>query len=427
MNETLTPSQEFEPSLRTLEAYADVVITSLRRTDENGIISEGVQPGDKILILFPREALRFVAIIAQKIEKAGGELIFQKDLPMAVMLARHIDEEDVRKSSLTLINSIAATATHFLDIAAIQDIPDEFYPYDTSRFDLVGRAIRSGFGDAIAKQIMSSRVKVYIPTEHHAHLHGVTLEELWTDLSQCLFLDTENPVAKLAESDKEVKENTERLNRLDIKKVHIKSDSGDTDVTFNLAPDSVWVGASGANRPSFESFTTPDCNTVNGYITFDTPVNFGSQTFSGLKVFYKDGHAYKILGPDGNEDHPEAVAFRELMAKNNNFDMLGEFALTPKKNARMKKGYGVIMWTENLAGFHVAHGSAYPKNHKNMLSGMSNEERNALGYNKSTAHFDLVRTGNFTVTATLADGTNLDIFADGNFTEQFYLQSLSTE
>ena len=40
----------------------------------------------------------------------------------------------------------------------------------------------------------------------------------------------------------------------------------------------------------------------------------------------------------------------------------------------------------------------------------------ALGYNRSAIHQDIVSTTDRTVTATLADGTERVIYADGRFT-----------
>lgn len=425
MNEKRQYTPEFVPAPEVLNNYAEVILASLRRTDASGTVLEGVQPGDRIIVSFPEEANALAVLLLQKITERGGIYIPRQDsLTVELALAAGLPADVLSTYAQAIVAALAATSDHFIDVAAVRRY-DQVASDLVDRFDKDGRAMRKAYIAAISSptQPMQSRVKVYYPTQDLALQNETTLAALWRDVSDGLSLE-DDALARLLESDTAVKDNTERLNRLKIKKLRIVSESGDVDVSLSLADQSQWLGASGANRPSFESFTAVHRDTVNGKVTFDVPVKFGSQSFTQLTVFYEDGRAVKVLGPDGTEEHDECNRFRALCEQYPNFDRLGEFALTPQALAKMSRGYGVILWTENLPGFHVAHGSAYVANYAGDRSkDLSTEEKNRLGYNTCQAHFDLVRMGHVTVTATLEDGQAIDIFVNSDFTEQFYAQT----
>lgn len=417
--ETIT-AKEYQPAPEIIERYAEVILASIRSTDEQGNVVNGVQAGDRVVMYLPEEASALGEAVMKKSQELKAIPVLLPDsLILALLRYEKQDQEQRELFATQMLSLLANSQDHFVDITVIRDYTGRDKESVSAAVSM-GVSMRKIFLGATTdpKQQVQSRVKIYWPTQYLADQNNTTLEEIWADFIAGLYLDDENFLQKMAESDVAVKLNTERLNNLQIHQLSIVSDDGDTNLTFSLAQDSCWVGASGANRPSYESFTAVHRDSANGHITFDVPIKTGDTTFTKLKIYYKNGQAVKIEGPDGTEDHPESEMFRDIMTEYSNFDRLGEFALTPLSLSKLTKGYGIVMLTENLGGTcHFAHGSAYQKNYAGVGPlPVSDQEWEGLGYNRCDRHLDMVRMGNFTITASLEDGSKKTIFKDGDFT-----------
>jgi aminopeptidase len=81
---------------------------------------------------------------------------------------------------------------------------------------------------------------------------------------------------------------------------------------------------------------------------------------------------------------------------------------------------GETLYDENVGGTqgntHIAIGSAYVETYRGDFANMTPDELEALGFNQSAEHIDIVSTAPRTVTATLTDGSELVIYKDGQFT-----------
>lgn len=416
-NPNLLSSHEYQPQTIVLERYAEIILASVRGIDHEGTVTEGLRPGDRVLLYLPEEASSLAHILMTKIIEAGAVPVLLPDsVVTTAALAEIVGVDGIEALALPIVQALAQSVNHFIDIAVIRhDHPDQKHADVIHRIGVKMRKVMLG-ATTDPTSPLTSRVKIYWPTQALADQNGVTLEQLWQNLIAGLCLDESDYMEKLVESDSQVKQNAEKLNALKITQLHIESENGDTNLTFSLAKDSCWVGASGANRPSYECFTAVHRDSANGYITYNVPVKFSGHTFSQLKVHYQEGRAVKVEGPDGSDHHQDSKVFRQLFEQYPNFDRLGEFALTPSNLSKLTQGFGVIMWTENLPGLHFAHGSAYPKNYKGEQQPSSDTDWEVLGFNRCSAHFDLVKMGNFTVTATLADGSTTQIYKNGVFT-----------
>jgi aminopeptidase len=77
------------------------------------------------------------------------------------------------------------------------------------------------------------------------------------------------------------------------------------------------------------------------------------------------------------------------------------------------------LFDENVGGpfgnTHIALGKSYHDCYDGDPAALTSEEWDALGYNDSSVHTDIVSTTDRTVTATLRDGSEMVIYSDGQF------------
>jgi aminopeptidase len=99
---------------------------------------------------------------------------------------------------------------------------------------------------------------------------------------------------------------------------------------------------------------------------------------------------------------------------------LGEFSLTSARLSRITKPMAEILYDENTGGkfgnTHVALGSAYRDCYTGDVPSVSEAQWEALGYNDSVVHSDIISTTDRTVTAELYNGKKKVIYQNGEFT-----------
>jgi len=110
----------------------------------------------------------------------------------------------------------------------------------------------------------------------------------------------------------------------------------------------------------------------------------------------------------------------ESMLKTPGGNKLGEFSLTDARLSKITKSMAEILYDENIGGTygntHIALGSA----HRECYDGTPDPtwktaDWEALGFNSSVVHSDVISTTKRTVTATLENGTTKVIYKDGHF------------
>ncbi len=103
-----------------------------------------------------------------------------------------------------------------------------------------------------------------------------------------------------------------------------------------------------------------------------------------------------------------------------NADKVGEFSLTDRRFSHITKFMANTLYDENMGGAngntHIALGMSYVDTYSGDPSKLSKEQKEALGYNDSPVHTDIISTASRTVTATLRDGTEKVIYKDGQYT-----------
>ena len=140
-----------------------------------------------------------------------------------------------------------------------------------------------------------------------------------------------------------------------------------TDLTFSIEGIGVVKCAGKRNIPDGEVYTAPVKDSVNGYITYNTPSLYQGFTYENIRFEFKDGQIIKATANDTER-------INHVLDTDPGARYIGEFALgvnpyilTPMKDT---------LFDEKIMGsFHFTPGSAYDQ---------------ADNGNRSSVHWDLV-------------------------------------
>lgn len=241
---------------------------------------------------------------------------------------------------------------------------------------------------------------------------GMTLKQYWNQIIKACYLDSEDPVKEWEKINRIVQQTATKLTKMEIQSVHVTGE--DADITLGIGSDKKWIAGGGNNIPSYEVFTTPHWQQVNGWIRLNQPHYRYGKKIEGIELWFKDGVVTKSKA---TKNHDLLVS----MLKTPGGNRLGEFSLTDSRLSKITKFMAEILYDENTGGkygnTHVALGSAY----RDCYNGVPNpkwkkSDWEALGFNSSVVHSDVISTTNRTVTATLKDGTSKIIYQNGKFT-----------
>ena len=145
----------------------------------------------------------------------------------------------------------------------------------------------------------------------------------------------------------------------------------DTDITFSIKDIPAIICAGESNIPDGEVFTAPVKDSVNGYITYNTPSPYKGNVYTNVKLTFKDG---KIIHATCDNDEEK---LNEILDTDEGARYIGEFSLGVNQN--ILHPIGDILYDEKIYGsIHFTPGKAY---------------KDAFNGNTSAIHWDLVRIG----------------------------------
>jgi aminopeptidase len=238
----------------------------------------------------------------------------------------------------------------------------------------------------------------------------LTEQEYWEQIVNACFLDEPDPIARWKQVSGQINDYVQRLDALNIDRLHVRGQDADLHVTLGEARQ--WVGGSGRNIPSFEIFTSPDSRGTEGWIAFDQPLYRYGNLITGVRLEFKDGRVVKASA-DSNEH-----VLTEMIATEG-ADRVGEYSLTDRRFSRITKFMAETLFDENVGGpfgnTHLALGKSYHDCYAGDPATVDAAEWQRLGFNESSVHTDIVSTADRTVTATLQDGSGRVIYRDGQF------------
>ncbi len=148
-------------------------------------------------------------------------------------------------------------------------------------------------------------------------------------------------------------------------RVRIKGEG--TDLSFSIKGLTAIKCDGESNIPDGEVYTAPVKDSVNGYITYNTPAEYQSYTYENIRLEFKDG---KIINATAND----TARINKVFDTDEGARYVGEFAIGV--NPYIIKPMKDTLFDEKIMGsFHFTPGNSYDK---------------CFNGNRSAVHWDLV-------------------------------------
>lgn len=399
-------NSDYQPSAEILDRYASLLVNFALGNDE------GIAPGDVVQCVVPDTAKPLALALQNQILKAGGHPFikmnptgFDKDF---YTLANH---DQLTFFPKKYIKSRVRLIDHTINIIA-EDDPFELSKIDPTKI-VTARDARSSYRDWIVQKELQNKFTWTIAlwgVQAKADLVGLSYQAYWEQIIKACFLDTEDPISEW----RKIKQFQERVRSKlnDLKITELSITGQDVDLQVRLGENRVWKGGADRNIPSFELFTSPDWRGTNGWVRFNQPLYRYGNRIEGVELHFKNGIVSKATASSGQE-------LLTAMLQSKNADKIGEFSLTDSRLSRITHPMAETLYDENIGGqfgnMHVAIGSAYKDCYRGDSSLLSKKEWQAIGFNDSAEHADIVTTTDRTVRATVASGETRIIYSDGKF------------
>jgi aminopeptidase len=402
----------YKPDETIFEKYAQVMVHYALNH------GQGIQKGDTIFLVGQENTKPLFFAIAKEIYAAGGNLIsnyMPDSIPgssLARLLLQNGTDEQISFFATPYWQGIVEATDH---ICFILSEPDIHYleGIPSSKISLMNSA-RAPYMKMREEKEHAGKLSwslCLFGTQSMADEAGLTLEEYWEQIIEACYLREDDPVAKWKAVQKEIEEIKDKLDALQIEKVHVKGE--DVDLHVKIGDHRKWLSGGGKNIPSFEIFTSPDWRGTEGFIHFNQPLYYSGKRIAGVTLRFQNGVVVESSATE-NED-----ALKEMIAQEN-ADKVGEFSLTDRRHSRITKFMANTLFDENTGGAfgntHIALGNAYKDTFTGDPATVTEERWIQIGYNSCPkVHTDIISTTNRVVTATLKDGTEGIIYKDGQF------------
>ena len=202
------------------------------------------------------------------------------------------------------------------------------------------------------------------------------------------------------------------LSGLKIEKLHIET--ADMDLEILLGEKRKFISGGGNNIPSFEIFTSPDWRGTRGVYYADLPSYRSGNYVSGVRLEFKEGRAVKATADKGQD------FLRKMLSMDRGAAQMGEFSLTDRRFSKIDKFMADTLFDENFGGrhgnCHLAVGASYADTFAGNIRKLDKKNKESLGFNESSLHWDLINTQAKTVHALLKGGKTVLIYEKGCFT-----------
>lgn len=396
----------YQPPDEILKRYADVLV---KFALHNG---EGVFPGEVVQCMVPDVAKPLLKSLHTSILEAGAH-------PMLRMIPTGFD-----RSFFSLANDDQLTflpkkyhkarvhvIDHSIGILAETDLKElaGIDPQKIIKAQKSRNQVRKWMMDKENRGEFTWTLALY-GTEAMAREVGLSLPEYWQEIINACYLDDPDPIAVWKRISNEQERIKKALNHLPINTIRVIAPG--TDLRISIGEKRQWLGGGGRNIPSFEIFTSPDWRGTEGFISFDQPLYRYGNIISGIRLEFKKGKVVKATA-DQNED------LLQQMIAQRNADKVGEFSMTDSRMSNIHHFMATTLFDENVGGrygnTHIAVGMAYNDAYAESPVGVPHSVWKQLGFNDSGEHCDIIATTDRTVTATLHDGSQVVLFADGRF------------
>lgn len=401
----------YTPPQKILEKYARVLV---RFALGKG---KGIKKGDVVRVTGWDVATPLLLEIRKAIILAGGHaimnVVFADDgrYGQSRDLVEYGSKEQLEFFPKKYMQELVNCMDH--EIIIISDNPHAFSGVDAKKLMSVYNA-RAEYmrmrTEKDTKGDLTWTIAMYA-NQQLAREAGMSVKEYWAQIENACFLKEEDPIKKWKETFKELERVRRKLTDLKIEKVHVVGP--DVDLVVGIGANRTWMAGGGANIPSYEVFCSPDYRMTEGHIHFNQPLYYQGTKITGISLVFKKGIIVKATAKTNQN------VLRSMIAQKN-ANRIGEFSLTDSRISRITKFMANTLFDENMGGrfgnTHIAVGNAYRSGLRGTVASISEQQWDELGFNTSSVHTDMFSTTDRTVTATLSNGKEVVIYADGKFT-----------
>lgn len=408
----------YVPSDKILKKYADVMVNFALNK------GQGIKKGDVVRLSATESAKPLFIAIHNAIIDAGGHVMShygpdeeegdrRRNINFTRYFYEHASDEQLKFFPKNYLKGVVDDMDHSLFILAEKD-PHAMDGVNPKKIMLRGLTMKP-FMDWRREKEYKGKLTWSIcmyGTPGMAKEAGLSEKAYWDQIIKACFLDKANPIAEWKKVYKEIERYKLALNKLSpkIDRLHVKG--ADADLWIKLGEKRQWLAGRGYNMPSFEIFTSPDWRGTNGWIRFNQPLYRYGTMMTGIQLWFKDGKVVKSKAKTNEK-------FLKQMIATPGANKIGEYSLTDSRHSRITKFMAETLYDENVGGpqgnTHLAVGMAYKDTFSGDVSKLTKKQADALGFNDSSVHTDIISTTRRTVTAHLKNGTQKVIYKDGKF------------
>jgi len=400
------PQQEFVPSPKILEKYAEILIAFALNS------GKGIKKNDVVYLVTQIPGLPLARKVYEAILSHGGHPllnIIDDDFKLAHVTRANKDQLGFFPEKY--YRGLADQINHWVRILSDKD-PLFLSKADPQKVIANNRStqpFRIWLDEKEDKGKFTWTLCTY-GTPGLARAAGLSLKEYWDQICRACFLNDADPLATWKSVFTEMQSTLTRLNKLPIDKLHVRAK--ETDLWITLGKRRRWLGGSGRNIPSFEIFTSPDWRGTNGKIFFDLPLYRYGNIIKDISLEFKNGVIVSARAKKNEKLLGELIAQK-------NANKIGEYSLTDTRFSKITKFMADTLYDENFGGkfgnTHLAVGKSYHDTYNGNASKVSEKDFEKLGFNQSPEHTDIIATSNRIVTAVMLDGSERVVYKDGHF------------
>ena len=402
-----------------MRKYVRVLLESCLKVEEN-------QP---LFVSFNVERLDFVRIVSEEAYKLGIKDIFfdMSDPYLKHSALKYLEVEELKKLSFwnkEMWNVYARKHAAFLMLASeTPGLMKDIEPKKITEMTRFAYETRKEFESYRDKSELAWCIAA-VPTKAWADEifkdKENSVELLWNKIFEICSITEEDPVKIWNEKLSLLKKRADKLNEKNFKTLIYKSSK--IDFKIDLPENHRWGSgceklANGkevlVNFPTEEVFTSPDCRSAEGIVYSSKPLEYQGVILDNFSIEFKNGIVTNFTAEQGEETLKEMINICE------NSNMLGEVALVPYDSpiSNTNMVFLETLYDENAA-CHLALGDSFPECIKE--KGTKEELFEKYNMNNSDSHVDfMIGTKDLNIKGITHDNKEIDIFINGNFTEEF--------
>ena len=402
-----------------MRKYARVLLESCLKVEEN-------QP---LFVSFNVERLDFVRLVSEEAYKLGIKDIYfdMSDPYLKHKALKYLEVEDLKKLTFwnkEMWNVYAKKHAAFLMLASeTPGLMKDIEPKKITEMTRYAYETRKEFESYRDKSELAWCIAA-VPTKAWADEifkeKDNSVELLWNKIFEICSITEEDPVKIWNDKLDLLKKRADKLNEKNFKTLIYKSSK--TDFKIDLPENHRWESGCEklvngkevlVNFPTEEVFTSPDCRSAEGIVYSSKPLEYQGVILDNFSIEFKDGVVTNFSAEQGEETLKEMINICE------NSNMLGEVALVPYDSpiSNTNMVFLETLYDENAA-CHLALGDSFPEciNEK----GTKKELFEKYNMNNSDSHVDfMIGTKDLNIKGITHDNKEIDIFINGNFTEEF--------